>query len=123
MVKPYLVVVQDMTNAARSPMAKNSAELQLGKTIERDAAVLLPKTSCLTYLSRMAQDNASQHQVRTGNGSPLFYQSEDASIVLGRRKTKPQAIAVDRNSASLPIPILRERRICWTSEYLGLTRF
>jgi hypothetical protein len=54
--------------------------------------------------------------------SPLFYQREDASIVLGRRKTKPHAIVVDRNSASLPIPILGERRICWTSEYLDLTR-
>ncbi len=69
----------------------------------------------------MAQGNASQHEVRTGNGSPLFYQSEDASIVLSRRKTRPHAIAVDRNSASLPIPTLGERRICWTSEFLDLT--
>jgi hypothetical protein len=69
----------------------------------------------------MAQDNASQHEVRTGNGSPLYYQSEDASIILGRRKTKPHAITVYRNSASLPIPILGERRIYWTSEYLDLT--
>jgi hypothetical protein len=69
----------------------------------------------------MAQDNASQHEVRAGNGSPPFYQSEDASIVLGRRKTKPHAFAVDRNSASLPISILGERPICWTSEYLDLT--
>jgi hypothetical protein len=50
----------------------------------------------------MAQDNASQHEVRTGNGSPLYYQSEDASIILGRRKTKPHAIAVYRNSACVP---------------------
>jgi len=71
----------------------------------------------------MAQDKASQHEVRTGNGSPLFYQSEDVSIVLSRRKTKPHAIAVDRNSTSLPIPILGEKRICWTSEYLDLTGY
>jgi hypothetical protein len=69
----------------------------------------------------MAQDNASQHKVRTGNGSPLFYQSEDASIILGRQKTKPHAIAVYQNSASLPIPILGERRIYWTSKFFDLT--
>jgi hypothetical protein len=73
------------------------------------------------YYPEMAQDSASLHEVRPGNGSPLFYQSEDARIVLGRRKTKPHAIAVHWNSASLPIPILGDRRICWTSEYLDLT--
>jgi hypothetical protein len=49
----------------------------------------------------MAQDNASQHEVRTGNGSPLFYQSEDvyqsedASIVLGRRKTPTPSLSTE----------------------------
>jgi hypothetical protein len=38
--------------------------------------------------------------------APLFYQSEDASIVPGRRETKPHTIAVDGNGASLPIPII-----------------
>jgi hypothetical protein len=57
----------------------------------------------------MAQDNASQHDLRTGNGSLFFCQSKDTSSVLGRRKTKPHAFAVDRNRVSLPIPILGER--------------
>ena len=75
-----------------------------------------------TY-SEMAQDNASKLEAHTGNGSPFFYQSEDASLVLGRRKTKPHAFAVERNSVSLPIPILGERTYCWTSEYLDLTGY
>jgi hypothetical protein len=49
----------------------------------------------------MAQDNASQHEVRTGYGSPLFYQSEDvyqsedASIALGRRKTPTPSLSTE----------------------------
>jgi hypothetical protein len=70
----------------------------------------------------MAQDNASQHEVRTGNGSPLFFQSVDASIVLGRRcKTRSRSIAVNRNINSLPASTLIERRSCWTPEFVDLT--
>jgi hypothetical protein len=76
-----------------------------------------------TY-SEMAQDNASKLEVHTGNSSPFFtkafYQSEDASIVLGRRKTKPHAFAVERNSVSLPIPILGERTFAGRPSILTL---
>jgi hypothetical protein len=72
----------------------------------------------------MSPGNASQHEVRTDNDSALYYQSGDASIVLSRRwETSSPAIAVDRNSSSLPTPILEERRSCGTSEFFDLSGY